>query len=129
MSKPVKSEWVIIRWDGQAWRKDPKTVSRNIHHHQEAVRLAKLASPDPRLVVSIHTCWLPDIHTWESPYEGTPGMASAEQRLNDQIAKLSPHDRREYRKFLKFLTVRAKFGVEVLMKRPFWRKYLGLEIK
>jgi hypothetical protein len=49
--------------------------------------------------------------------------------LNKELKKLTKHDRREIKLFVRFLKLKEKHGFEKLAKRPFWRKYLGLDEK
>jgi hypothetical protein len=50
------------------------------------------------------------------------------KRINDKIALavagLLPEDRKEYRKFQRYLQIEKKYGRATLLKRKFWRKYL-----
>lgn len=205
MSKPVKMEWCIIRWNGQRWFKHGKS-SKSFNEHKEELRVtieaAAIGAGIPaHHFKSIHTCWLDDIANWDAPEEFpgygtnetvvvkcepmteqtiqeslerakqsndpmpknmrqtarqtlmakdtvivhsgrrsgkkaigaminkmfTLGASEKTRKLDEEVAKLCPHDRREYRRYLKYLELRAKYGEKTLMARKFWRKYLGLE--
>jgi len=147
MNKLARNEWCMVLWQGPAgWNMIKGTKSTNFNEHVEAFKQRAALSP-PGHVKSIHVCWLDDIANWDSPEEdvkveidGNKVNVAMKVRLGLQegarpfspdfgveIDKLSDHDRREYRKFLKFLRARQKYGEAVLLKRKFWRRYLGIE--
>ena len=145
--KPIKNEWLIIKWAGKQWIKHTKPVKSFPLHKEEwerTLKLAKESGEDLRLYKSIHKSWLDDIANWESPFD--PEVEAAMDKivaehsdtlkrladgppfdLDKELAKLNPHDRREVRNFQRFLRAKAKYGIKELAKRPVWRKYMNLK--
>lgn len=41
--------------------------------------------------------------------------------------KLTEHDKREVEIFERYLKAKAKYGMDAILRRKFWQKYLGLE--
>lgn len=112
---------------------------------------------NPLYYKSIHTCWLTDIKDWESPEDEAANLASPEKEsidvppsltatveklalktqvdilcfgaadMSEQYQALNSHDKSELRKFIKYLRARQKYGDAVLLKRRFWRRYLGVD--
>lgn len=118
--RAAKNKYVVIQWIDGRWK--PITKKReNFREHLEEFNdlndTAHLHEP-PHYYKSIHVCWLDDLKYWEGPHDEAP------LQLNTQ---LDPKDAREVRKFQKYLAARQKYGEAVLLKRKFWRKYLGLE--
>lgn len=123
--RPVKNKWLVIQWVNGRWKPVTKPC-HNFEEHRlefEELRDTAFLHEPPRHYLSIHKCWLDDIANWDGPNGEEPGLFN----LDSEIAKLNPHDRREFRKFQRYLSARNKYGDEVLLKRPFWRKYLGLD--
>lgn len=60
-------------------------------------------------------------------FSGRNKRKISNKRYKQSLNSLNLNDRREYRKFKKFLILRQKYGLDVLIQRPYWRKYLGLE--
>ncbi len=116
--KPVKNTWVVIQWVDGKWKQVTKKCSNFREHMEEFEDLRDTAHLHdiPHHYKSIHVCWLDDIMNWDPPYE-----------TQQALLQLTPNDAREVRKFQKYLAARQKYGEAVLLKRPFWRKYLGLE--
>jgi len=106
----VKYEWVVIEWHGPAGWEVVSKKTGDFKEHMAQVAERRKNSP-PGHVKSIHVCWLDDVRNWDGPED----------------VVLSLHDRLEVKHFKKFLELKEKYGMEVLEKRPYWRKYLGLE--
>lgn len=56
-----------------------------------------------------------------------PTMFSKRRMQAVTFDDLSPHDRKAYRLFERFLKLKAAGYWDKMIKRPFWRKYLGLD--
>lgn len=41
--------------------------------------------------------------------------------------ELTPHDARELNLFRRYLICKEKYGMDAILRRTFWQKYLGLE--
>lgn len=118
--------WLVIRWDGKKWKRHTKVESSFVEHMEDFNALrdtAHMHEPpiNPLIYKSIHTCWLSDIKDWENPFDEHKHLHSPEE-----IA-LTPNDARELRHFKKYLVARQRYGDAVLLKRKFWRKYLGVD--
>lgn len=146
--KPVKNRYVVIEWVGSMWK--PCTKKRdNFREHiaefEELVDVAWLHEP-PKYYKSIHVCWLDDIANWDPPFDAPRETITCPPGLDKVLSKhtraaafdltafgaaempnLSPSDQREVRHFKRYLIARQRYGDAVLLKRKFWRKYLGLE--
>jgi len=70
---------------------------------------------------------LKELAKTQRTHHGKLTPITSKQLFADEIAALTPADRAEYRKFERYLKCRAKYGMKVLVGRPYWRKYFGLE--
>lgn len=46
---------------------------------------------------------------------------------HDPQTKINRHDRKEINLFKRFLENKERYGIEKMIKKKYWRKYLGLE--
>jgi hypothetical protein len=134
--------WLVIMWNGKRWVKH-SPMNSNFREHLEdfnaLVDTAHMHEPpiDARIYKSIHECWLDDISNWDNPLiEGEITLDQVMQELEsdrtkpdfaEQITGLCFKDRLHVSHFAKYLRVRQKYGDEVLLKRKFWRRYLGVD--
>jgi hypothetical protein len=70
---------------------------------------------------------LKELAKTQRTHHGKLTPITSKQLFADEIDALTPADRAEYRKFERYLKCRAKYGMKVLVGRPYWRKYFGLE--